>query len=801
MNDLVEKFDPTQPETRIAAPGAPGKRPHWSSGAKTAVGTAVSSQSHIWFTISSGTINEIYYPDVDKANTRSVRFIVTDGDGYFCDEETDATHSVSPAEDGVPLYTVNTTGKEQRFRLTKEIFSDPVYHCLLMRVRMEGPAGLRLYLRVDPQLADQGKDNCAWIGAWKGQPMLVAGHRETAMAVAATASFGETTCGFIGRSDGLRDLRKHGRLTKRYNHAERGNVAMLAAMDWQACGGEFVVAIGMGEAPAQAAHHAQAGLMQVFDDVRSLFLAQWREAHRNSEPDANAAGRLFRTSTAVLRTHASKAFPVGSVASLSIPWGFARGDKDVGGYHVVWPRDMVQIAMGRIACGDAEGGREALFYLACTQEKDGSWPQNMWLDGTPNWRAEQMDAIALPVLLADMLRRKNELEGFDPWPMVLRAASFLVRNGPATEQDRWEAIAGYSPFTMACEVAALLAAADFADRAAEPAAAAFLRETADAWNEAIDELTCFSGTRLAVQFGVERYYIRAAPPEAIQHRAPDRLRVTLPNHALGMRTHLACDVISPDALALVRFGLRAADDPGIAGTVRLIDALLRRETATGPGWRRSSFDGYGEHEDGSPYNGRGVGRCWPLLAGERAHYELAAGNADAARSLLGTMEAQANECGMIPEQVWDAADIPEKMLWNGRANGSGMPLAWAHAEYIKLSRSLERNGIWDMPPQTVQRYLVEKRTCAFQIWTEREPREWVRAGRMLRMDFSDPAEVRWALDGKVSADAQSAATKPAGLPGVHTVLLPLPVQEPWRVLHVEITQGDRVQRVKIRSRG
>ena len=84
-------------------------------------------------------------------------------------------------------------------------------------------------------------------------------------------------------------------------------------------------------------------------------------------------------------------------------------------------------------------------------------------------------------------------------------------------------------------------------------------------------------------------------------------------------------MISPDALALVRFGLRAPDDPRILNTIKVIDALLRVKLPQGPCWYRYNGDGYGEHEDGSPFDGTGIGRPWPLLAGERAHYELAAG--------------------------------------------------------------------------------------------------------------------------------------------------------------------------------
>jgi glucoamylase len=577
-------------------------------------------------------------------------------------------------------------------------------------------------------------------------------------------------------------------------------VTLLAEVDWQASGGEFVLSIAFGERPAEAAQQARAGVQQRFEHVRATFVDQWQKEQQRYLDVHTAEGQssnLYRVSTAVLQTHESKRFPGGFVASLSIPWGFARGDKDIGGYHVLWPRDLVETAMGKLACGDGEAARRALFYLACTQEKSGSWCQNMWLDGTGHWGAEQMDGIGMPILLADKLRRENMLGDFDPWPMVRGAALFLIKNGPGTQQERWEAVAGFSVFTMACEVAALLAAADFADLASESATAEFLRTTADAWNDAIDDYTYVQGTDLAKRYGIDGYYIRIAPQEVIEERSLEHLRIKLPNHMFGNRSRRAIDVVSPDALGLVRFGLRAPHDPRILQTVQLLDATLRRETETGPGWVRSTHDGYGEHADGAPFNSRGIGRCWPLLAGERGHYELAAGNRHDAERLLQTMASQSSECGMIPEQVWDANDVPERELFNGRPTGSGMPLVWAHAEYIKLMRSIEEGKVWDMPPQPVQRYQVEQRSSPIQIWTEREPRTWVTAGKQLRVDLCADAEVRWAVD---SQELSGPISVKAVATDLFSAVLPLPKHQAWKELEVRICQGGKVRKLRLRSR-
>src|SRR5581483_885282 len=164
--------------------------------------------------------------------------------------------------------------------------------------------------------------------------------------------------------------------------------------------------------------------------------------------------------------------------------------------------------------------------------------------------------------------------------------------------------------------------------------------------------------------------------------------VPIKNRPPGEDGRPASQIVSPDALALVRFGLRAPDDPRIRDTVRVIDALLRVDLPAGPCWRRYNGDGYGEHEDGAAFDGTGVGRPRPLLTGERAHYELAAGDRAAAARLLAALEGFASDGHLIPEQVWDAPDVPERELYRGRPSGSAMPLAWAHAEHVKLLRSL-----------------------------------------------------------------------------------------------------------------
>jgi glucoamylase len=228
-------------------------------------------------------------------------------------------------------------------------------------------------------------------------------------------------------------------------------------------------------------------------------------------------------------------------------------------------------------------------------------------------------------------------------------------------------------------------------------------------------------------------------------------------------------------------GLRAPDDPRILDTVKLLDATLRVETKTGPAWRRSTDDGYGERGDGCPFDKRGIGRCWPLLAGERAHYELAAGRRDVALELLKSIARQTSECGMIPEQIWDMDDIPERSLFNGHPTGSGMPLAWAHAEYIKLLRSLHEGAVWDRIPQTEQRYQREHRIASFQIWTPDQRRGWLTSGKDLRIDLPAPARVRWTA-GRYNGETVTADT---GL-GLYCTTLPTRELPPGALLRVAL---------------
>ena len=743
----------SQKENSQVAPGCPGSPARWTSSSKSGVGTAVSSQSRLWFTVSHGIINEIYYPNIDRADTRDFGLLVTDGLKFFSEEKRDTEHKIEPLAQGVPGYRMTNTCKHGRYRIVKTVVVDSLREVLLQQIRFEALQGsinnYHLYALLAPHINDQGQGNDGWVDSYKGVPVLFAQRNGTALALACSTVLLGRSCGYVGYSDGWSDISKHKRMTWFYPRAMNGNIALTAEIDLQSSGGDFRLALGFGETPSEAAQRARSTLLEKFDCVVKRYVDGW-QGIQNSFLDLGEAPQggfdAYRVSTAVLRTHEAKRFPGGMIASLSIPWGASKDDYDVAGYHVVWPRDLVQAAGGLLAAGDADSARRTLSYLMSTQDADGHWPQNMWLEGTPYWNGIQMDGTGFVILLADLLRRAGKLSEIDAWPSVRAAAEFLVKNGPESQQDRWEENSGYSIYTMAVEVAALLAAADFAEEANESNVANFLRQTADTWNSDIDHWTYATGTELAHRVGVAGYYVRLAPPEIIKTGSLLNISLKVKNQPADKATLPASAVVSPDALGLVRYGLRAANDPRIVNTVKVIDAMLKTEVSTGPVWHRYTMDGYGEASDGGPFRSEGIGRGWPLLGGERAHYELAYGNRTEARRLLDVMVKQSSQGALIPEQVWDAHDIPHRELFNGHPSGSAMPLVWAHAEYVKLARSLRDGRVFDTPPQPVQRYQVQKTSSLLCTWRFNHMMQHLVQGMRLRIALLAPAVVHWSAD-------------------------------------------------------
>ena len=388
------------------------------------------------------------------------------------------------------------------------------------------------YLLLAPHVANAGWDNNAWIGDYKGVRMLFAERNGTCLAVACSSGWRRGSAGFVGTSDGWQDLSIHKTMTWNYRRAEHGNVALTGEVDLRVGDGLFLVALAFGGSAAEAGHRARASLLAGFPRVFDAYVHDWTEWHARHGASTDAV----RISASVLRCHEEKRLPGAMIASLSIPWGDTKGDEDLGGYHLVWPRDLVEAAGGLIAVGAHADARRMLDYLRATQSADGSWPQNMWVSGEAYWNGVQLDETAFPILLVDLLQRHGGLTGAaanDYWPMIRHAAQFIVSNGPSSQQDRWEENAGLSPFTVAVEVAAVLIAADAADANGEADVAQYLRETADAWNEAVDECLYVQGSALASRAAVDGYYVRIAPPESADAASPAGGFVPIKNRPLA----------------------------------------------------------------------------------------------------------------------------------------------------------------------------------------------------------------------------------------------------------------------------
>jgi len=755
------------------APGAPGIDAKWTSSAKSGIVKSLNALSDVLITISHGILNEAYFPDEDIACTRDMEFIVTNGTDFFSEEKRHTDHEITNIRKGIPAYKIINTCKEKRYRITKVIVADPVRNTILQQVKFESLKNedLHLYAIISPHLNNKGNDNNGWAGHYKGTPMLFAWKAAFAMALASSIGWLKRSAGYVGTSDGYNDLRKHFKMEWEYQKADHGNIALTGELDWKNHK-EFILAISFGTDYYQAGQAARASLLDGFEISSRQYIKEWKDWQREvfaTRTSMNKIGDNFKTSAAVLRLHDSKIFAGGIIASLSFPWGRSKGDNDDGGYHLVWPRDLVEATGGMIAADSKGDMLRIINYLMSIQEKDGHWQQNSWLNGKAYWKGVQLDETALPILLLDLCKKydvfaKKRLLRY--WQQIRKAAEYLISKNYISDQDRWEEQSGLSIFTISTMIAAMLSAADFAEKYGEKDFAVYCRQIADFWNFKIEESLYVTGTTLCEKYEVDGYYIKVNP----DGRPSENLKgVEMPLSNRPGQAMLVENMVSCDALALVRFGLRKADDQKILNTIKVIDGELKTETAKGPSWHRYSNDGYGEKENGDPYDADGgIGRCWPLLNGERGHYEVAAGNIKAAKEMIKTMDRFTSN-GLLPEQIWDSDDIPDKELYNGRPSGSAMPLVWAHAEYIKLCASIKAKRVFDMPQHTPDRYIKEENYPEFFFWRFSFQSQVVPTGLIFRVESEQPFVIHYSTDSwKTVADL---ASNPSAA-GLHTADLP-----------------------------
>ena len=699
------------------APGAPGRDAQWPSAGKEAVGTSNTDESKVWFTLRGGVMDEVYYPTVDVANSQSLQLVVVGGTKVETESE-DTTHRIEVLDPQALTFRQVNTAKSGYYTIAKTYVTDPQTNTVLIDVEFESRAANDVYVYYDPSLNNSGLHDTAWT---QGDALL-ASDGDKASALLSSSGFADveeklrdlggerfplkgsslTSNGYLGTSDGLTELRKNGnnKELSTYPRAADGNVVQVAALKGfqgvrhtrDAKTGKLVyvmprttLALGFGRDPAEALRNARASLAKGFDKVRSEYERGWHDYVRTLRRVQPKYQAQYDMAAMVLKAHEDKTYKGAMIASLSVPWGGGANanEPNVGGYHLVWSRDLYQVATAFQALGDKASAGRALDYLFRVQQKpDGSFPQNSWLDGRPFWGSLQLDEVAYPLILAQQLGRTDR-ETYQKH--VRPAADFIVKNGPFTPQERWEEKSGYSPSTIAAEVAGLVCAAEIARLNGDETSAAVYTAAADDFARNVER---WAATTTG-PYNDGNYYLRLSFNEDPEDGQPFDV-------GNGGGTFDEREIVDAGFLELVRLGIRAPADPLIARSLAVIDKVIKVETPHGASFYRYNHDGYGEMDDGRNWNwdGKytGKGRLWALLAGERGQYELALGRRVAALRRLDAMVGFANKGLMIPEQVWDRSVSPRPEFRFGEGTGSATPLAWSMAQFIRLAMKIERYG-------------------------------------------------------------------------------------------------------------
>ena len=753
---------------RGEAPGAPGAAATWPPARKSLFGTAQSDASLVYFTGYRGALSEVFYPRLDAVQSVALEFLVGDADATFIDRESEQEYVAARPEARSMRWHVSTEQREHGWRLDKDIFTDPERSALIMRCALQATGdraltGFRLYLRHDPALADTGGGDSAWTRRREGRTFLVAREGDYVSALATTLPWMHRegggrrapmlSSGFSGVSDGLTDLlgtTGDRQMDHAYASAHGGNVEQLGWLDlYERDAGRaqtraFDVVLAFGASEAEALDTASAVLDDDREQLARRYDAGWQSYVEGLDTQGGSADDEYFLAAMTLQTLRDK--QTGAlVAGLGTPWGPTRGDTDNGGYHLVWARDLFKFANALVTAGDLETARGAVRYLFETlvqtedcgaSEQDaadcpegysrvGRFPQNAWLDGRAFWTSTQLDEQAMPILLALRVHEtgdaaaRAEIEGL--WPRIRATADYIVSVGPWTPQERWEETSGYSPSTIAAEVAGLVAAAHFARLAGDDAAAARFLTVADYWQESIERWTFTTSG----PYGDHRYYIRLNPArprggEGLGRFDPE----TGPDAATplvignGGGTHDQREITDGGFLELVRLGVKAPQDPFIAESLAEYDERIRQDIpGKGSAWFRYDFDGYGETNQGGAWDGvNGRGRLWPIFTAERGMFEIARGGSGKnGAAFLPMLRAFATPEGFIPEQVYNVTlqrpgfdVLTPPPLEPGTPTDSIAPLGWAMGEYMSLLAAVHAGRLVDVPEVVCRRY----DTCA-----------------------------------------------------------------------------------------
>ena len=490
---------------------------------------------------------------------------------------------------------------------------------------------------------------------------------------------------------------------------------------------DLTLALGFGASQDEAVGTAGAALRTGFASALDRYADGWAAyedgliAPPNNLPGLNGAAtrelrRVYRLSANVLKASEDKTFPGAIVASLASPWGQAvsAGDPNntyFGSYREVFARDLYETFTGLLLAGDLATARDTVRFLFERQQlPDGSMPRNSLVNGkpAPDTFGIQLDEVTYPILMAWQagLTDRAFYTGH-----IKRAADFAISHGPSFGSERWEEQGGFSPSTIAAEIAGLVAAADIAQANGDRASARVYRGVADDFQRSVKGWTVTSNGPNSP----DPYFIRLSktgdPNAAITY-----------NVGNGGPTLDQREVIDAGFLELPRLGLLPADDPDVVRSLPVVDATIRRDTASGPGWHRYNGDGYGDgNGDGHPWapTGRGNGHLWPVLAGERAEHRITLGDTATAAQLADAMRRFASGVGLIPEQGWENPDLAPSPFGtdptlasigftNGKAAGSAAPLTWSAAQFVRLVRDLDARRLLEQPANTVRRYVTNQ---------------------------------------------------------------------------------------------
>jgi glucoamylase len=683
------------------APGAPGEKAVWTEADKDGFGTSHSLESTVWHTLDDGRLTEVYYPDLGTPAIRDLQLVVSDGKS-FAEREQDATRQRVRLLDSKSLsYRQVNTDRDGLYRIVKTYTADPERSTVMVRVRFQSftRRDLRVYVLHDPALSNEGDDDSA---ATAGD-RLVAWDDRAAAALVSSTGFRRTSNGFLGTSDGWTDLRDDRRMDWTHDSATAGNVVQTALTNLDGRRHrQLDLALGFGAERVAAFATARASLHTGFRRASEAYDRGWHRYIGSLEPRPRSAakhGPAYWVSVMVLAASEDKRNRGAGIASPSMPWawGLLTLDDPSAAYHLVWPRDLYQVATAMLAAGDRAGAERALDFAFERQQKpDGSFPQNTRVDGTVQWTNLQMDEVALPLVLAWQLRRFDAATYAEH---VRPAADFIVANGPQTPQERWENQGGWSPGTIASEIAALVTAADIARRNGDAAKAAQWEAVADDWQSKVDGWTATDNG----PYDPRPYYLRLTKDGMPNAGTPYDLGDGGPTGVDQRR------VVDPSYLELVRLGVKPHDHPVVRNTLRVVDEQLGVDTPNGRFWHRYNFDGYGERPDGGPWDlspagsRATIGRIWPIFAGERGEYELLAGRR--ADRHLDAIAGAANGGWMMPEQVWDDNPPSGRPGFRpGEGTFSATPLAWSHAQYVRLAWSIDAGRPVERPRIVACRY-------------------------------------------------------------------------------------------------